>query len=686
MTKSPELLSKVENSIGLEQLIQDVNETKKSLDALKQEKHFSEKQKKKEEIKTQISILKSKISEALQKETDEVKKQKILELQQQLESTGMELSGLEQEIVDKQEAGTSVEEEQGLWDKTKDFVSENFTAVTTAESWKKETGMNILRSTGFAAAAYAARSAVKGAWNRMFWDDEEEKKDKKSESEDSEAWEKKEKTLKDEEVDNNKDQSSKKGLSWWKKALIWVGGAWASVLWWTWVYKNWDRIKWRFWDLLGENLTMEESIEKVEAEVRNGRVEANKTGVFYAHFDGIHYNKETGDFESYGEKIKVDAKSKTIEGLDLNFPNREELFHAANIVNFMRSNLKWLWANQSPFGQTSLWWDISFNFSNTGRQRLMTASNSDEWKYLLWLAWWTAGGILGWYCWGVKWSVAWVGVGGASGALAWSALDNDSSLARACQTIKSWVNFDKFLNFLNRQIDQDSKSLWIAKKEKYEDLSESPLHAIGNKVQKDIDDAYGIDKWISRAWNLDQDPQDPSRFILNTYGESISIKIEWNNVIKDGKIIDYTNIKAISLWKYSENDWGNGLQLDFPHDEKGLEEVLRIANLTNKIRREYMFKGAEMYPFSYGTYKIPFNFNFDFDTIWIWWIALLSQEALEKNFPTLLKDLKQQNKLSKQESLHDQAKQDKKEGCSQYIKYLHQMRNQEDQPYWKSQG
>jgi hypothetical protein len=112
--------------------------------------------------------LKSKISEALQKETDEVKKQKILELQKQLEGTGMELSSLEQEIVDKQEAGTSVEKKQGLWDKTKNFVSENFTAVTTAESWKKETGMNVLRTAGFAAAGYVARSAVKGAWNRMF--------------------------------------------------------------------------------------------------------------------------------------------------------------------------------------------------------------------------------------------------------------------------------------------------------------------------------------------------------------------------------------------------------------------------------------------------------------------------------------------------------------------------------------
>ena len=193
MTNSPELLSKVENSIGLEQLIQDVNETKKSLDALKQETQFSEKQKKKEEIKTQIFNLKEKISESLQKETDSIKKQQIWGLQKQLEVTSMGLANLEEEKTTNQGKESVISGEKGLLDKIKDFVSENFTAVTAAESWKKDTGMNILRSTGFAAAGYAARSAVKGAWNRMFWDDEEEKKDKNSESEDSEAWEKKEK-------------------------------------------------------------------------------------------------------------------------------------------------------------------------------------------------------------------------------------------------------------------------------------------------------------------------------------------------------------------------------------------------------------------------------------------------------------------------------------------------------------
>ena len=57
MMNTLDSLKKVENPVALDQLAQDVNETKKSLDALKQEKHFSEKQKKKEEIKTQISIL-----------------------------------------------------------------------------------------------------------------------------------------------------------------------------------------------------------------------------------------------------------------------------------------------------------------------------------------------------------------------------------------------------------------------------------------------------------------------------------------------------------------------------------------------------------------------------------------------------------------------------------------------------
>jgi hypothetical protein len=77
MMNTLDSLKKVENPVALDQLAQDVNETKKSLDALKQETQSTEREKKTEVIKTQISILKSKVSEALQRETDDAKKQQI---------------------------------------------------------------------------------------------------------------------------------------------------------------------------------------------------------------------------------------------------------------------------------------------------------------------------------------------------------------------------------------------------------------------------------------------------------------------------------------------------------------------------------------------------------------------------------------------------------------------------------
>ena len=77
MSYSPEHLKQSENTLSFNRLAQEVKQTKDSLDALKQETESSEREQKTEVIKTQISILKSKISEALQQETDEAKKQQI---------------------------------------------------------------------------------------------------------------------------------------------------------------------------------------------------------------------------------------------------------------------------------------------------------------------------------------------------------------------------------------------------------------------------------------------------------------------------------------------------------------------------------------------------------------------------------------------------------------------------------
>ena len=80
----------------------------------------------------------------------------------------MGLANLEEEKTTNQGKESVISGEKDLWDKTKDFVSENFTAVATGEAWKKETGMNLFRTAGFLAAGTAALLAVKGAWNRMF--------------------------------------------------------------------------------------------------------------------------------------------------------------------------------------------------------------------------------------------------------------------------------------------------------------------------------------------------------------------------------------------------------------------------------------------------------------------------------------------------------------------------------------
>ena len=261
-------LKKVENPVALDQLAQDVNETKKSLDALKQETQSTEREKKTEVIKTQISILKSKISEALQRETDDAKKQQIWDLQKQLETTSSELFNLAQDVVTNQNEWDLNTKEKGLWDKTKDFVSENFTAVTTAESWKKETGMNVLRTAGFAAAGYAARSAVKGAWNRMFWDDEEEKKNKKSESEDLESWEKKEK-------------KSFWKTGWWKFIKwTWIG-VWAGTA-------GYYLGKWFWWWWTEADKSDKERFENYDDFMKNHPEEAKRYEVLWGNIDQFY--------------------------------------------------------------------------------------------------------------------------------------------------------------------------------------------------------------------------------------------------------------------------------------------------------------------------------------------------------------------------------------------------------------
>ena len=214
MANSPEKQNQTESNVTIEQLQQEVGQTQQALDLLKKDAQSPDKQKKTESMQTQISMLKGKLTEALQKETDEAKKQQISDLQKQLETTSSELASLAQTVStnSNQSSQNPDQTDEGFLAKTGDFISENVNAVASADAWKKETGMNILRTAGFAAAGYAAWSGIKGAWNWMFGDKDEEEKEENSDSEDG-------------ETPKKKDKKEKKGF--WKsgfgQVLKWTG-------------------------------------------------------------------------------------------------------------------------------------------------------------------------------------------------------------------------------------------------------------------------------------------------------------------------------------------------------------------------------------------------------------------------------------------------------------------------------
>lgn len=213
MANTPEQ-PKQNEVMSFEQLTQEVSQTKNALDELKKQTESADKQQKTEAMQTQITLLKAKLTEALQKETDQNKKQQIEDLQKQLETTSHELAALQQNVAQNPGSTPNApdQKDKGILAKTGDFISENFTAVTSGETWKKEAGMNVLRTAGFLGAGYAAWAGIKGAWNWMFWDKEEEKEDENSDSEEGET---------------SKKKSKKEKKSFWKtgfgKFLKWTG-------------------------------------------------------------------------------------------------------------------------------------------------------------------------------------------------------------------------------------------------------------------------------------------------------------------------------------------------------------------------------------------------------------------------------------------------------------------------------
>ncbi len=173
---------------NLEVLKKEVDEFKLQLDELQKNVTISEieKKNKTEALKSQAEVTKQKIQaeiDSLADKTDNTsKKQKeeaeallktlddVMNLQMSIQSSRHEQTPTDSQKLSETQSSQS---EKWIWGKTKDFVSENWSDVTSWEKWKEEPWKNIMRAVGFWVTGYAIYKWVKGLWNRAFWDKDE---------------------------------------------------------------------------------------------------------------------------------------------------------------------------------------------------------------------------------------------------------------------------------------------------------------------------------------------------------------------------------------------------------------------------------------------------------------------------------------------------------------------------------
>lgn len=682
----------------IDQLKTEANDITKSLNELKNNVSLSEDEKKTkaETLKSQAEATKQKIENeihSLESKTDDDSKKKKEEAETLLKSFN-ETIALYTSILNTwstnvpSTATNSEDEKKWFFWRATDWVWEQWNDVWDKDKRKDEWWKNLLRTAWFVVTwVWAISLAVK--WiKRLFW------KDKK----------------KEEESDTKEDKKEKK-KPWWKRFLIWSAIAAWTVIWWVEIYKHRNVISSWVKEKLWLALSFDEAKQKVENEVRNWIIDDDHFWEFKAHFEWwITFDEQTQEICSYGQKTKIEKKWKKLQWMDVEFASWEELIHAANIVNFAKRRLAWRWASSSPFSKTNWWWDIAFTCSANWKQEFMSANNSNEWSWILWTVWTAGWWLLWWYCAWVKWAAIWTLWGWLWWYALWAFIDNTSAAWKCCKTIARWRNFDLFLNYLNEQKDENWKSLWESAWEQRIDPDWTPINWLVDNwaenpsewewVLAEIEKEYWEDQtWrrklkIERWWN--EPWGNPEEYRIKSYNHEVKLTLKWWPTKKWDKI-DYSKITEIHIEKYKDSDWWDWLDIAFPKTEKWLKEAIRVANLTNMIREDWSKKWQIEFPFCSWMYSFKTSLEINVPWMWthLWWTTVLSEGALKDKYPTLYKDLKKfkdgsptfaaydlvwMKKVEKR--LSDQARNDESKG-SQYIKFLHQIRDEKGGSYWK---
>ncbi len=214
----------------IEDLVQQKDEIKSSLENLQKLKEKEEKEKFQKEISEKLTKLKKDIESFKTTDDDEKNKLNSLKsdvdkLSEDLKKIDAELKSLEAGVLSSQKTTATQEKkkDKSFRESTKEFVWEQWDKVKSWEVWKEEPWKNILRAVGFWVTWYAIVKWVKSLWNWAFWSDANE------------------------EVEEEEETSKKKK----KKKWFWKTTGWKVLkrLWiWVWVwtlgYWLWKKLWW----------------------------------------------------------------------------------------------------------------------------------------------------------------------------------------------------------------------------------------------------------------------------------------------------------------------------------------------------------------------------------------------------------------------------------------------------------
>lgn len=418
----------------------------------------------------------------------------------------------------------------------------------------------------------------------------------------------------------------------------WFQRNWGWLVWGAWVVGAWVYFKdklhkipvigtWLDKLFNAPEVSFEDSFTNFKSDINRWDVEKQ-----FGINSNISYEKiddKKMKLKSYTKEIVIDIEKRIIEWMeDIVFPNFSELLHAANIINFSAASFQWVCRTNKPFNITKSGWDIEVQLLDKWNEEVVSGAGIPIGK----IAGWTTAvlttilwAVYGWWLpWGLAWAWVWV----------WAVwlghmADSSDALSQYCPTLNTDANKEKFRARLNKipnltQWKQDVRT--VTESELKTDIQRIIAEIEGTEI--DDEDREYTDHWNERVLNAI-----PVRDVVDTYDIT-----SWNNVCR----VVYKN------GKITIPELGN---LVFDKDEG-----IRVANLTNKLKKLYMGKSWSKAPFVYrGSVMTGGHEGLYVDKEWfdIWGERILSKETLDKRYPLLSKHIE-----------------------SHYIPYLHKMKDE----------